>query len=108
MDLGKIAAELVNPRQKTAGDKLERANVLFSLAKNGFSIEEICTELRDLYDDSETDATLKKQILDMIIKVHGLYTQEEKKETPRIVFNIVAKENRLNEMLCPNLGGEAA
>ena len=82
------------------GAVLEKANVLVELANSSFSIADTIAELRQLYDTTSEDS-IKKQILDMIVKVHGLYSPEEKKEVPTIVFNLTGDPVRFGQMLCP-------
>jgi len=83
---------------------IERANALVELAEAGFSRKDIFDKLSELYDDfSDEDKAVKKAILDMVIKVHGLYKDDEKKEAPTFIFNINADPSKINKMLCPPL-----
>lgn len=82
--------------------KLSHATKLSKLAAAGFSIEEVFHELRTLYDGTEDDS-IKRQVLDLVVKVQGLMaTEKEAKETPQITFTFVnTSASRLDNMLCP-------
>lgn len=104
MNFDIIAKDLLKPAPKlnNGNNPLEKANALLELAENGFGRAEIFSEIRQLYDSTEDDS-IKKQLLDMVVKVHGLYKDEDKKETPKIIFNIVGASNRVKDMLSPPL-----
>jgi len=106
MNFDQIAKDLLRPPNQPAkkaevkGGTLARANALAELADAGFGRAEIFNELRLLYDGAEDDS-LKKQILDIVIKMHGLYKEDESRNVPTIVFNINGNRERVNSMLCP-------
>lgn len=108
MNFDLIAKDLLSQKPLSKGtNPVARANALVELNDAGFGRKEIFSELRQLYDDAEDDI-IKKQILDIVIKVHGLYKDDDKKETPNITFNIVGKVNRVADMLCPPPAGLGA
>lgn len=76
----------------------------------GFSVGEIFRDYRELLNEcTDEDKTLKKQILDTMVKVRGLMTPDESvRATP--IFQIVVQgdNTRVNTMLCPNLGARSA
>lgn len=101
MNFDLIAKDLLKQKAVSSSpEPLDRANVLAELAEAGFGRKEIFSELRYLYDNAEDD-TLKKQLLDIVIKVQGLYKEDDKRESPTIIFNIIGKADKLNNMLCP-------
>lgn len=104
-----IAKDLIKGNSSTGklASSLERAGALVELAAAGFSRPEIFKEIRDLYDDCD-DPAIKRQLLDMVVKVHGLYKDDEKKEAPTFIFNITGDPVKLNQMLCPPLQEDAA
>ena len=107
MNFDQIAKDLLkpSPQEKKLGNNgssgaLARANALAELTDAGFGRAEIFNELRMLYDGAEDDS-IKKQILDIVIKMHGLYKEDEARNVPTIVFNINGSKERINSMLCP-------
>lgn len=100
-----LAKDLLNKptRESGAGQNesaLAKADNLLTLANNGFALEHILRDLRDLYDNTEEDS-VKRQILDMMLKVYGMYQDKDRKESPQIIFNVKADPNKMNRMLCP-------
>lgn len=84
-----------------SGEKtLEKANALFELANAGFSLQETFQEIRSLYDNCEDDA-IRRQLLDMIVKMHGVYKEAESKQAPTFIFNVHGDKNKIDQMLCP-------
>lgn len=109
MTFDPIAKTLLNKAKAASGTLdasgvLGKANVLLELTDVGFSVKDVCAELRQLYDTSEEDNT-RKQILDMIIKLHGLYG-DDKKEAPKITFNVQCDPTKFNSMVCPPIPAE--
>jgi hypothetical protein len=82
------------------GKTLERAGALVELAESGFGRKEVFEELRFLYDGAEDDI-LKKQLLEMVVKIHGLYKDDERKESPIITFTVIGDPIRFQNMLAP-------
>lgn len=102
MSFSLIAQSLLKNKDIDPDSKLtEKSDILSALTEAGFSPKEIFREMRNIFDTTEDDAT-KKQMLEMAVKVHGLYSNtEEHKELPKIIFNIVGDKDKLNKMLCP-------
>lgn len=90
-------------RDKEADNNREdgKTDVLEELREAGFSTREIFQEIRSLYDNAEDDTT-KKQLLDMVSKMHGLFAQTETKRVPNIILNVVGDKEKLAKMLCPS------
>lgn len=95
-----LKAKAGNPANEKNDAALARAGALVELAAAGFSRSEIFCEIRELYDSCE-DSAIKRQLLDMVVKVHGLYKDDEKREAPTFIFNITGDKDKLNQMLCP-------
>lgn len=94
-------AKPTNIRETHKGESLTgRARTLYELALNDFAPEDICRELRALYDEAE-EVSEKKQILELVIKVQGMMQESKEKEVPQIVFNICGRPDRIDSMLCP-------
>ena|SRR5689334_16041252 len=89
-----------NNSPSNSNSKLERASALMELAAAGFSRSEIFYEIRSLYDECE-DHAVKRQLLDMVLKVQGLYKDEEKREAPTFILNVIGDKDRIESMLCP-------
>lgn len=105
MNFNTIANSLLKHQVSTKGDdKDSKSNgtIIEDLREAGFSPREIFQEMRSIFDTTEDDTT-KKQMLEMAVKMHGLYTQEETKRIPNIILNVVGDKTKLNEMLCPPL-----
>lgn len=101
MTFDSLAKDLLRERALTPQKgSLERAGALIELAAAGFSRPEIFSEIRDLYDNCD-DPAIKRQLLDMVVKVHGLYKEDEKREAPVFIFNIAGDKEKINTMLCP-------
>lgn len=87
-----------NPAISSAIGK--RAETLEELANQGFSPRDIIREVRDLYDNTD-DAGTKKQLLELVIKVQGMMSEEKVKEAPTFVLNIMGSREKTDLMLCP-------
>jgi Holliday junction resolvasome RuvABC DNA-binding subunit len=74
-----------------------------ALMNAGFSPAETCRELRELYDSCDDDEkSIKRQILEMIVKMNGMMTPEEQgKAAPIFVIQVNGDNTRVNTMLCP-------
>ena len=92
-------AGLDNPTPKS-GDKNKHFQALLN---SGFGPEDTCRELRSLYDECEDDEKgIKRQILEMIVKMNGMMTPEEQvRAAPTFVIQVNGDNARVNTMLCP-------
>lgn len=96
-----VAKNLIQNQTKSPSGPTDRLAVLDTLTKAGFSPSDIFDELRHLYDTAEDDTT-KRQVLDMMLKVHGLYANKEQdKVVPVININIKGDNDKIFRMLCP-------
>ena len=110
MNFDLIAKDLIHSatiQQIVAGKKnsdLEKLNLIDELARAGFDRQNIFRDLRELYENTREDS-IKTRIMDMMVKIHGLYqTEETPKPAPTIQINIINGDNtRLANMLCPEI-----
>jgi hypothetical protein len=97
----KLLEDSHTPESIVGGIKDKRAAVK-ALNDSGFGIEDIFTDLRSLYDESEEEPAVRRQILELTIKVHGLLQGEvQAKEPPLFKFIFYGSEDRIVDMLCP-------
>ena len=88
---------------KMGSSVAEKLDHIALLNESGFSPRAIFRDLRELADDCGDDEKgIKKQILELMIKVHGLMnTEEVAKVTPNFTIVIQGDGARVNAMLCP-------
>ena len=87
-----------------AGNRVEeKLDHIKLLNDAGFSPREIFRDLRTLADEcTDEEKGIKKQILELMIKVHGLMNNDEPvKATPIFQLVIQGDNARVNTMLCP-------
>jgi len=88
------------PTQLDGPDK-GRTTILKELAAAGFSREDLFNEYRSVYDTCDDDG-VKRQILDAMSKIHGLFKEENiKPDLPQIIINVQGDSSKVNMMLCP-------
>jgi hypothetical protein len=82
--------------------EIKADDTLTKLTSAGFGSDELFTKMSDIYETAEDDS-IKRQILDMAIKMHGLYAnKDDNKVVPKFNLNIISEQgNRIYEMLCP-------
>lgn len=105
-----MAKSLISTIQQPAikrGDSVEEKLDIIRLACDaGFSPRDIFRDLRELADSCDDDEKgVRKSILELMIKVHGMLTTEEaQRAAPTFQLVINAESgSRVNAMLCPLL-----
>lgn len=106
----KIAQSLISQRLAPPVQNIRRTDQLEEkldhiklLNESGFSPREIFRDLRDLADEcTDEEKGIKKQILELMIKVHGMMNIDEVAKVAPIFQLIISGDNaRVNTMLCP-------
>lgn len=86
---------------------VERLDHIKLLSDNGFSPHEVLRDLRELYDSCDTDEkSIRLQISKLMIQVLGMLSSEEvARSAPSFTIVVQGDNNRVNAMLCPQVGG---
>lgn len=100
MSFDLIAKNLLKPNGQNP-ELGSKEDFLKKLADAGFSDDEILQCIRQEYD-ATNDTADRKQLLDMVIKIRGLYiNKNEERSAPVININIKGNNDRVARMLCP-------
>lgn len=99
-----IASTLQQPPAKRGDSVEDKLDNIRLACDAGFAPKDIFRDLRELADACEDDEKpIKKSILELMIKVHGMLSQDEQVRSAPVFQLVINAESgsRVNAMLCP-------